>query len=402
MRFTSAQQTLLSLLAHNLFEIPLKLDLMVNWSEVYHESCAQTVTLTAFENYKDLHLDDGLYHEMDEVFRKRAILNVRNFQSHGRLHKLMTQAGLPYCVLKGIASAHYYPSPLLRAMGDVDFYVSSNDANRAMQVLEADGFVANSREQEHHLIFRKPGMHFELHREVAGIPDGKAGDIIRSYFADLLDSTTLAFDEIVSYNSPSPFHHGLIMLLHMQYHLLSAGIGLRHLCDWAVFVNAYSEEDFLTMFKDKLRAAGLWKFAKTVSLAASRHLGLPYRQWMGQDADLADALLEDILVGGNFGRKSKGRSYEGLMISNNGKDGANRGRIQRGFASMNRLVRTYWPIAGKLQILYPFGWIYLVVRYLFRILVGKRKAINVFRTYSNSGKRKNLYARLKLYETDCD
>lgn len=46
------------------------------------------------------------------------------------------------------------------------------------------------------------------------------------------------------------------MLLHVAGHLINTGIGLRHLCDWAVFVAKFSDEGFCEMFEDKLKAVG--------------------------------------------------------------------------------------------------------------------------------------------------
>lgn len=400
MTYTRAQETLFALIAENLFGQPFLPLPDVDWAEVYAESRAQAVTLLAFQNYKSLPLEEELSRKLEDVLQRHTLQNVRNFKSHAHLHRLMTGAGISYCVLKGIASAHYYPSPLVRAMGDVDFYVSPADTERAEQVLAADGFTPDAREQVHHQVYRRPGMHYELHREVAGVPDGRAGEIIRGYLADLGESAIPAFDEFVTYQNPSPFHHGLIMLLHMQHHLLSEGIGLRHLCDWAVLVNALPETEFTALFEKKLRSAGLWTFAQTVSLAASAYLGLPRQGWMGEDADLAHALMADIVAGGNFGRKDHARSYEGMLISNRGKDGVKKGRIRQGVGSLNRIVRQYWPIAAKLPILYPFGWIFFSLRYLFRVLIGKRKSLNAIKTFENSGKRKELYSRLRLYEIE--
>ncbi len=400
MTFTPAQQTLFALIAENLFGHPFTPVPDACWSEVYAESRAQAVTMLAFQNYKSLPLEGELSQKLEDVLQKHTLQNIRNFRSHAHLHRLMTEAGISYCVLKGIASAHYYPSPLVRAMGDVDFYVSPADTERAEQVLADDGFTPDAREQVHHQVYRRPGMHYELHREVAGVPDGRAGEIIRDYLADLSEFAVPTFDEFVTYQNPSPFHHGLIMLLHMQHHLLSEGIGLRHLCDWAVFACNLPEEEFTALFAEKLRAVGLWKFAQTASLAATRHLGAPCRDWMGEDSDLADALMADIVAGGNFGRKDHNRSYEGMLISNRGKDGVKKGRIRQGFASMNRIVRGFWPIAAKLPLLYPFGWIFFTLRYLVRVLLGKRKAPSAIRTIENSGKRKELYGRLRLYEIE--
>lgn len=399
MKLTLTQQALCSLVAENLFEKKSVLPDGVDWAEVYKESRLQAVTLLAFQNRESLPLDEELQKRISDRLSRTLVANAANFKAHQHLHRLMQENKIPYCVLKGIASAHYYPSPLTRNMGDVDFYVSPDDAKSVCAVLEKDGFVMDRIEQAHHTVFRKTGMHYELHREVAGVPDGKVGERVREFLAGLTESAVETTDEFVKYRAPSPFHHGLILLLHMQHHLLSEGIGLRHLCDWAVFVNGFSEEEFTSTFEEKLSAVGLWSFAKTVSLAASVAFGLPYREWMGKNTELAEAVAEDIFLGGNFGRKAPERAYEGMMISNRGKDGVKGNRLKQGFGALNRIVRSHWPAAAKFPPLYPVGWVWFSLRYLVLAAFGKRRAFNPLDAYVRSGDRKKLYAALELFES---
>lgn len=48
------------------------------------------------------------------------------------------------------------------------------------------------------------------------------------------------------------FHHGLVMLLHLFSHLTGARIGIRHLCDWALFLNSIEEKEFLKLFQEPI------------------------------------------------------------------------------------------------------------------------------------------------------
>ena len=54
-------------------------------------------------------------------------------KSHLKIHKLLTDAGIPYVIIKGLASGLYYPDFLLRSMGDVDFLISENDVEKAFR-----------------------------------------------------------------------------------------------------------------------------------------------------------------------------------------------------------------------------------------------------------------------------
>lgn len=90
---------------------------------------------------------------------------------------------------------------------------------------------------------------------------------------------------------PSDFHHGLVMFLHRYSHLMDAGIEIRHLCDWALFLNSIEEKEFLMLFQEPLQNMGLWVFAQTISLTSVLAFGLERQNWMGTQEELAGALL---------------------------------------------------------------------------------------------------------------
>ena len=109
---------------------------------------------------------------------------------------------------------------------------------------------------------------------------------------------------------PSQFHHGLIFLLHTCHHLTGEGVGLRHLCDWAVFENSLSDRKFRELFEEKLKKLGLWCFAQILTRCSIKYLGAEEREWAVADEVVVDSLMEDILTGRNFGKKDKNRSIQ--------------------------------------------------------------------------------------------
>ena len=66
---------------------------------------------------------------------------------------------------------------------------------------------------------------------------------------------------------------------------------------------------------------------------------------------------------------------------------------------MNRMVNYNWRSAKKFPILYPIGWAYFSLRYLFRVITGKRK-LNLIDNYRKSGERKDKYAKLRVFEPE--
>lgn len=396
---SKAQKTVLAQLARNLFSRPYSPDEDTDWDEVIKESRLQAVQALVFQNFKGMNLEPELREKVEKALKQNTFNYLRCSRDHAYLHSLMTKNNIPYCMIKGVVSASYYPEPLLRAMGDVDFYVHPDDIDRAVRVLEHDGFERQGGDHPVHIAFCKEGTHCEMHFAPVSMPDGKAGEIYGEYWENIRESSHTVSDGFAEYRAPTDFHHVLITLAHIKGHLVSVGIGLRHVCDFAVFVNAFSEEEFVSLFESKLKRVGLWRFAQLLGLAASVHMGLPYQSWMGDDLETANALMEDILSGGNFGRKDKQRRYVGMFLSDRGKKGYGTNRFAQLFLSLHHGVRRRWKIVEKIPLLYPVGWVYFSLRYFVELLLCKRN-LDVSDTLKQSEKRRSLYQKIGFFEPE--
>lgn len=398
-KFGKVQNTVLSLLGHNLFSAPLTLDPDVDWAEVLRESKMQAVLLVAFKNHKELPLDQNLRAGLEKRLMMHTVSNVRCFQDHTCLHSIMEKGDVHYCVLKGAASAYYYPDPLLRAMGDVDFYVPPAELEKATEQMLEAGFERVDHDHRYHRIFKKGKTRCEMHFEPIALPKGKMGKVFWDYWNEICESAALVKDELAEFRMPSPFLHGFVLLSHFQSHLLFEGVGLRHICDFVVFADSFSGEEFVEIFEVRLKQVGMWKLAQTLGLIAVEYMGMPYRAWMGDDRNTARELLADILAGGNFGRKDRQRAYEGFFIAEDGTAEAKNNGFSQAIRSLNRLIETHWPVAKKCFLLYPVGWVFFPCRYMIRRLLGKRK-VSLWKSYRGSQKRKDLYQKLKLLKPE--
>ena len=232
-------------------------------SDILKEAKAQTVFSTVFsllqENLKNFSPKEFL--RCQESFFGNVMTNTNNFMEHAQLHKLMTERGIPYVTIKGLASAYYYPDPSLRDMGDVDFLVYEKSFEMAKQAVLSTGFTVDHGADDDgiHIAFkREPLSIWEQHRCVNGVPGGLVGELIRKETDRTIETSELVELDGAVCKIPDKLHHGLIMLLHMVSHMTSEGIGLRHLCDWAVFTNSIENDEFVKLFKDKLSQFGLW------------------------------------------------------------------------------------------------------------------------------------------------
>jgi hypothetical protein len=195
------------------------------------------------------------------------------------------------------------------------------------------------------------------------------------------------------------------MLMHLQHHLLAEGIGLRHLCDWSVFVACFQRTEFRDLFEERLKAVGLWRLARLLSLSAVLYIGLPEQDWMREDPEdemTARQLMRDIVAGGNFGKKDRQRAYEGMFISNRGKDGVGNNRVKEGFGALNRITRSKCPFTRRVPVLLPIGWVAVLLGYMFRNHKRNktRGRVSAADAYKKSAARQQLYRKLRLYESE--
>ena len=367
--------------------------------EILKEANQQAV-LTLMKVEKENSPDFYLMHA------QTLVNNVRIDYEHAEVHRMMMKAEIPYVILKGSSSASYYPEPLLRTMGDVDLLISKSDLPKVDVILQENGFhPIEKNDNECHLAYHRrtygATSTWEVHWKPNGIPSGKSGAKIEGYLADIIASAQRSNVSEGEYMVPTAFHHGLVMLLHVAGHLINTGIGLRHLCDWAVFVAKFSDEEFCEMFEDKLKAVGLWRFAQLLTQLSVKYLHCPTKEWcdVGDD-DYLEMMMVDIMNGGNFGVKDKNRINQAKLMTNTGKGVDDTSLLKQLFLTMNQKARLGMPITAKVPLLLPVGWLYVVGRHLVRIKQKRRPTIDVKDMIAGAAERKEIYKEFRLFEAE--
>ena len=397
--YKSIEPVLLAILSNALFDAVLEVPDGVDWDKVFQESVLQSVSALAFSNLNKEILPDDVAAAWEENTYQIMMSNMQVDADHAKLHKILSSADIPYVILKGHISASYYPDPMLRSMGDVDFLINKTDVGKVDLLLRKNGFIPQPSNHECERAYHKGLSIWELHWEVNGIPGGEVGRKIREYLSDIIEQAQPAELMNGEYQSPTPFHHGLIMLLHVARHMVTGGIGLRHLCDWAVYVERIGD-DFPDLFEEKLKDVGLWRFAQLLTQLSVRYLGSSPQNWMGEPEDeLLNALKDDVFASGNFGAKDRNRADEAKFITSRKKGGVNDDSdLKQAILSANEIVRKHWNFADKVPILYPAGWAFFGGRYALRSMTGKRKKINVKNLADSAKFRKSIYQKLHLFE----
>ena len=393
---TELQNVLCNLCGNVLFwknnHIPEDFDL----DELFTEAKHQTVLPIAYMGLQNKKYEKAFYNFVAK--------NVQVNYNHTEIADLLSKNNIKYVFIKGVASASYYKEPNLRMMGDVDVLVERCDAEKVHSLLQTIGYTTNEDifKEKGHIGYKRGNKGTasvcEVHFSLNGIPNSLSLSF-EKYMGDILDTTK----EIAVSNGkclvPSDFHHGIILLLHTADHLTHEGVGLRHLCDWAVFVNRFSNEEFVNLFEIPLKKLGLWRFAQLLTLCCERYLGIDKKQWVGEaEESLIGDIIADIMNGGNFGFKDKDRYGQIKYISDReAHKVSNKGAFSQLLSSINAKAKTEYKFAENCKLLLPIAWASVIFNYLILVITHKRKLDNL-NTINSAKYRQSLYNEFKLFE----
>lgn len=329
--------------------------------------------------------------------------NVRVEQAQLELVAVLDRLSCPYVILKGLSSSAWYPKPHTRHLGDVDFLVPQQWLERAKNTLVQSGYAHVLHPGSHHHNLQKRGVKLEMHMQIAGLPEQRGRDGLQAFFADIYEQRQLVKTDTGSFYAPGDAHQAVIQLLHIRHHLFSGGIGLRHVMDWACFMNRNGEKPFWqAQVLPLMRQAGLLHFTAAVTKLAAVYMGSVCPAWAECEEDLCRDLMEDILTGGNFGCKDLRRNHcFGLFPDWEGQS-AGDGKLARLYKNLRRTVLQQHPKLKNRPVATFFCMGYKAARYTVLRVFGKRPALSEVAVLARQ--REAVYSRLWMPEKDgsCD
>lgn len=375
----------------------------VDWKSFINESFFQAVSYITFENSVLLkpYVPEELYKKWTGRIVSVVVSNVSVVNAQKNLISMIGE-NRKYLILKGLSSASYYPNPELRDLGDVDFLIADNEQEEVKNILIENGYECRGEGNDHHTIFRKPTEILEMHFEINGVPQGVKGEKVRSFMAGALGDgkkTTLGSDLIGEFFAPDKMRQGLILILHMQHHMLYGGLGLRHLLDWAYYINKTEGEPFWQELLAFFKEIGIFVYAATMTKTCSLYLGSDCPKWCEDVPDsLCEEVMLDILSLGNFGHRDINRSKSGLLIYNHGEEGVAGGTKGRLWQQFKISVKSRHKSLEKHKILFPFFCVWEFFRYSFEAICGKKPKIK--KLLKDAKDRKSVYEKLHVFESE--
>ncbi len=186
--------------------------------------------------------------------------------------------GIPVVLIKGQSLAVDYPNPARRQPGDIDLLLLPESYEAAKAVLLPK---ATSVLEEETGIYHQ-GMYFrsievEVHGSISTLMsrklDRKLAAMLQQEFANRPFPTVSIGGEDIPV--PSANFNAVYIFVHFLHHYWSAGVGLRQLVDWMVFVSVHKRDIHPVLLEDTLRDLGLLSVWKTFTGFVQEYLGCP-------------------------------------------------------------------------------------------------------------------------------
>lgn len=226
-----------------------------------------------------------------------------------RLVADMRKAGIYTLLVKGQAVAQCYERPLWRACGDVDFFLSDDNYEKAKAFLKP---MASEMETEYvgakHLGMTIDGWVVELHGSLrVGLPNRINREL------DEIDTDTFNNGSVRSWNNNgtqvftlSKENDIVYVFVHFFNHFYKEGVGLRQICDWCRLMWTYRNEIDVKKIEERIKRMGLVSEWKAFYALASKCLGMPDIDsgFMCHDSRFdkkADRIMKFVLKAGNMG-----------------------------------------------------------------------------------------------------
>lgn len=368
----------------------------ISWEEVYSECIRQTI-LAVVVGEIPAEAPFSVRIKWINAAGVHAASNDRTEEGHYLIHQLLESAGIPYTTLKGMATQSYYPDPEMRTLGDVDFLIRKEDADRCDTLLREKGFQAEANQLPYEWGYRRNGLEYELHLSVNGIPEGKAAAVTEGYLSGMIEASQVTDAFAKPFRVPDVFRHGLVILLHTAKHMVGEGVGFRQICDWAVFA-AHLGEEFPAMFQEPLQKIGIWRYALVLSAVCSVYIGMPAYSWIpAYDPAFLDTVMEDLIRKGNF-RRTADSGVDTILVEKTDSGGVAEGSmVKQLLKNLGQKVKYKWPVMNRAKILIPFGVMVMCAQYAAGSMTGKYKKIDPKKMIGEAKQRRELYEELALF-----
>ena len=229
----------------------------------------------------------------------------------GKLFEKFCKMNLSPVLLKGQAFAANYAYPQHRQCGDIDLYFKNRKdcktaVDWAAKVDKSAAVSPENKRERKHFSFSLGSNEVELHYYMCLFENSWLHQRLQQIIDEEFASSKPFFVEIEGeqIETVPPILSALHQVIHISRHLLEAGIGLRQICDLAMFLDKHHDVIDKERLNGYLEELQLMTIARSLGYIMVKYLGLkeekvPFKV----DAQFSGFILQEIFEGGNFGKK---------------------------------------------------------------------------------------------------
>lgn len=292
-----------------------------NWRTLLSEAQEHAVLGLAFkamEHYVSQTDDKMMLYENLALVEEVKRTNTRTNICMGELINILKRQDIDYRVFKGQVVASSYPNPTIRQSGDIDIWVPADKQKPFLDIIEATLSKDIKRYgSEIHIEFEWRGVPIEVHQRLTSFVRKRH----QAFFNQLLntDGGMVVMVDGNEVKTLNPTLNALYIFIHLFFHLVTEGVGLRHLCDWMMWLHKYNGEINRKELESHLRNLDLTKAYRVIGAILVDNLGLPEDDFpleiTENDRKKSKKVLKDIMANGNFGHKKTVIHKVGILHS---------------------------------------------------------------------------------------
>lgn len=236
----------------------------------------------------------------------------------GGLVERMRSYGIYTLLVKGQGIAQCYERPLWRSCGDIDFYLSEENFQKAKSFFRplVESFDPDN-EYTKHINMHCDTWAVEIHENQHTKLSKRVDRVLDDIHYDLFNNGNIRSCLIgkMQVFLPSIDNDVLIVFTHFIKHFYKGGLGIRQICDWCRLLWKFRDRVNIETLEKRLHKMGLmgeWKAfgAFAVDFLGMPEVAMPFYEEKSRWHSKAKRIKDFILETGNFGH-NRDVSYYG-------------------------------------------------------------------------------------------
>lgn len=384
-------------------ELDVSIDEKPDWRLIFQWSIEQNIAALLYETVKSVPQEFQPEPKLMKWWRtEKLATGIRQVYKRRELTRLLEEAnrrGIFLLPFKGFVYADLYPNPLLRLSSDIDVYVCVEESEIVKDILQKQGFTY-SQEDPHETVFsftNDNDILVELHTCLWKERYGSRTKVLQELNLFKKDTLVRFNDNELKFLTLGYQQDLIYQIYHIVKHFSLSGMGIRHLTDLTLFIEAHYSEISFTEFWREVNKLGYTTFVYHILKICIKYFDLdqevlePYTKHM-ETADRG--IIDDIIAGGTFGLADIHRVHARNIIipyldCTKTKPSKKSGMLIHIMFPGAEVLKNEFVYVRKHPILIPVGWIHRCFR-----LVAKRFGKNA--SHYNADTIKQAEYRLNM------